>query len=98
VRITTQVQVAYGSDLERAMAILVAAAQAQPRVLADPAPRAFIVRFADSGIDLELGFWIADPAEGTQQIKSDIHLAIWRGFREAGIEIPFPQREVRLLQ
>ena len=98
VRIALQVQVAYGTDLERAMALLVQAAQAQPRVLADPPPKAFIVRFADSGIDLELGFWIADPAEGTLQIKSDIHLAIWKAFQAAGIEIPFPQRDVRILQ
>ncbi|MEW6294415.1 MAG: mechanosensitive ion channel domain-containing protein [Pseudomonadota bacterium] len=97
VRIATQVQVAYGSDLERAMAILVAAARAQPRVLADPPPKAFLVAFADSGINLELGFWIADPEEGSLQIRSDIHLAIWRDFKAAGIEIPFPQREVRLL-
>jgi small-conductance mechanosensitive channel len=98
VRIATQVQVAYGSDLERAMAILVEAARAQPRVLADPPPKALLVAFGDSGINLELGFWIADPEEGSMQIKSDIHLAIWKAFREAGIEIPFPQREVRLLQ
>lgn len=98
VRIATQVQVAYGTDLERALAILVEAAREQPRVLADPPPKAFVVRFADSGIDLELGFWIADPAEGTLQIRSDIHLAIWRAFQSAGIEIPFPQREIRLLE
>jgi small-conductance mechanosensitive channel len=98
VRIATQVQVAYGSDLERAMAILVEAARTQPRVLADPPPKTLLVAFADSGINLELGFWIADPEEGSMQIKSDIHLAIWKAFREAGIEIPFPQREVRLLQ
>jgi small-conductance mechanosensitive channel len=97
VRIATQVQVAYGSDIERAMAILVDAARAQPRVLADPPPKAFLVAFADSGINLELGFWIADPEEGSLQIRSDIHLAIWRAFKAAGIEIPFPQREVRLL-
>jgi small-conductance mechanosensitive channel len=98
VRIATQVQVAYGGDLEHAMAILVEAARAQPRVLADPPPKAFLSAFADSGINLELGFWIADPEEGSLQIKSDIHLAIWKAFRDAGIEIPFPQREVRLLQ
>jgi len=98
VRIATQVQVAYGSDLERALAILVEAARTQPRVLADPPPKAFIVAFADSGINLELGFWIGDPEEGSMQIKSDIHLAIWKAFKAAGIEIPFPQREVRLLQ
>jgi small-conductance mechanosensitive channel len=97
VRIATQVQVAYGSDIERAMAILVAAARAQLRVLADPPPKAFLMAFADSGINLELGFWIGDPEEGSLQIKSDIHLDIWKKFKEAGIEIPFPQREVRLL-
>lgn len=98
VRLATQVQVAYGSDLERAMAILVEAARAQPRVLADPPPKAFVVAFADSGINLELGFWIGDPEQGSLQIRSDIHLAIWRDFKAAGIAIPFPQREVRLLQ
>lgn len=97
VRIATQVQVAYGDDVDRAMAILVEAARAQSRVLAEPPPKAFLVAFADSGINLELGFWIGDPEEGSLQIKSDIHLAIWRAFKAAGIEIPFPQREVRLL-
>lgn len=97
VRIAAQVQVAYGTDLERALAILVDAARSQPRVLADPSPKGFVVAFADSGIDLELGFWIADPEEGSMQVKSDIHLAIWKAFQAAGIEIPFPQREVRLL-
>jgi small-conductance mechanosensitive channel len=98
VRLTTQVQVAYDTDLERALAVLVAAARAQPRVLADPPPKSFVTAFADSGINLEVGFWIADPTEGSMQIKSDIHLAIWQAFKDAGIEIPFPQREVRLLQ
>ncbi len=98
VRLATQVQVAYDTDLERAMAILVEAAHAQPRVLADPPPKAFVIAFADSGIALELGFWIADPEEGSLQVKSDIHLAIWKAFQTAGIAIPFPQREIRMLQ
>lgn len=97
VRLATRVQVAYGTDLERAMAILVEAARAQPRVLADPPPKALVVAFADSGIELEIGFWIADPEEGSQQIRSDIHLAIWKAFQAEGIQIPFPQREVRIL-
>ena len=97
VRHAVTVQVGYGGDLERAMALMVEAACGQARVLAVPAPKAFVVRFADSGIDLELGFWIEDPEAGVQGIKSDINLAIWRAFRQAGIEIPYPQREVRLL-
>ena len=55
---------------------------------------AFLVAFADSSITLELGFWIDDPKNGTLGLRSDINRAILRRFREAGIEIPFPQREV----
>ncbi len=98
VRVAVAVQIAYGSDLERAMDILVAAARAQPRVLADPPPKAFLVAFADSGINLELGFWIADPDQGSLELRSEIQKQIWREFQKAGIQIPFPQREVRLLQ
>lgn len=97
VRIAVPMQVGYGSDIEQAMELLVVAAQAQPRVLIDPPPRATISAFADSGINLELGFWIDDPEEGTGQVRSDILLAVWKSFKTAGIEIPFPQREVRML-
>ena len=97
VRLATQVAVAYGTNLERALAILVDAAMAQSRVLADPPPRGLVTAFADSGVMLEVGYWIADPEEGVAGVKSDIHLAIWKGFKAEGIEIPFPQREVRVL-
>ena len=56
-----------------------------------------LTAFADSSINLELGFWIADPQAGTGNVRSDINLAIWQAFAEHGIQIPFPQREVRLL-
>ncbi|HYF60381.1 MAG TPA: mechanosensitive ion channel domain-containing protein, partial [Burkholderiaceae bacterium] len=95
-RATVQVGVAYGSDVERAMALMVDAARAQPRVLQDPAPAAFLVSFGDSAILLECGFWVADPQLGTQGLRSDMNLAILRTFREAGIDLPFPQREVTL--
>ncbi|MDR0528953.1 MAG: mechanosensitive ion channel [Zoogloeaceae bacterium] len=96
-RVVACVSVAYSSDLDRVLALLEEIAGAHPRVLADPAPGAQIVRFADSGIDLELGFWINDPENGTGGLRSQIHLEIWRRFRAEGIEIPFPQREVRML-
>lgn len=97
VRVALPVQVAYGTDLEKAMTIMVEATTRQPRVLPEPPVKAFVVAFADSGINMELGFWVADPHEGTLQLRSDINLAIWQAFQAAGIEIPFPQREVRLL-
>lgn len=97
VRVVTSVSVAYDSDLEKALALLEEIARSQPRVLSDPPPRALVVAFADSGINLDLGFWIADPEQGTGLLRSEINLEIWRRFREAGIEIPYPQRDVRLL-
>lgn len=97
VRIALPVQVAYDSDLERAMTIMATAAAAQERVLAEPAPAVLLREFADSGINLELAFWIADPQNGTGQLRSEINLVIWREFKQAGISIPFPQREIRIL-
>jgi small-conductance mechanosensitive channel len=96
-RLATTVGVAYDSDLELAMRLMTEAASSQPRVLADPAPRVFLTLFADSSINLELGFWIADPEEGKGNVISDINFAIWRAFRAHGVEIPFPQREVRVV-
>jgi small-conductance mechanosensitive channel len=52
------------------------------------------VAFADSAITLEVGFWVKDPEIGTLALRSDINLEVLRRFRAAGIEIPFPQREV----
>ena len=97
IRLATSVGVAYDSDLELAGRLMVEAAKAHPRVLAEPAPKFFLTQFADSAISLELGFWIDDPEEGKGNIVSDINFAIWRAFKENGISIPFPQREVRVL-
>jgi len=73
-------------------------ALAQPRVLRQPiAPAVFVVRFADSGIDLEAAVWINDPENGQLNLKSDMNAGIWAKFKDNGIKIPFPQREIRLL-
>ena len=97
VRHELDVQVAYGADVGRALRIMEAIAAQQPRVLKDPSPRAFLTGFAESGIALELGFWIADPDQGTLAVKSEIGLEMLRRFAAEGIAIPFPQREVRIL-
>ena len=97
VRLATTVGVAYGTDLDLAMRLMAEAASGQPRVLADPAPKVLLTLFGDSSIQLELGFWIADPEEGKGGVISDVNRAVWRAFRDNGIEIPFPQRELRML-
>jgi small-conductance mechanosensitive channel len=60
-------------------------------------PRAFVAALGDSGIDLELGVWIADPEEGQLGLRSSIHRRILASFAQAGIVIPYPVREVRLV-
>ncbi|NAX49865.1 mechanosensitive ion channel family protein [Burkholderia pseudomallei] len=91
------VQVAYTSDVEHAMALLADAAKGVERVLEDPAPMPYLVGFGADGIDLELGFWIADAAKGTAGVRSTVNRNIWRLFVAHGISIPFPQREVRVI-
>jgi small-conductance mechanosensitive channel len=80
------------------MEIMRLAATHQPRVLSEPAPKVFLKSFGADGIDLELGIWIADPGAGQLGLTSDIRREIWQGFQQAGIEIPFPQREVRIVE
>jgi small-conductance mechanosensitive channel len=98
--INLPIQVAYGTDLERARDILLETASVHPRVIQGipgEAPKVSLKEFADNGIVLELGVWIRDPSEGQQNLRSDINWELWRRFREAGIEIPFPQRVVRVV-
>ena len=97
VRLALTVQISYGSPLEAAMRIMQEAARKQPRVLTEPEPMVFLKEFADNGINLELGFWISDPEEGQIGLRSTINMEIWREFQNNSIEIPFPQREVRLI-
>ena len=95
VRVALSVQVSYDSDLEQAEALMLEAAHSQSRVIFDDPgnlPRVYLKEFADNGILLELAVWIRDPSEGQNNLRSDINWAIWRLFRKAGIEIPFPQR------
>ena len=96
IRIGIPVQIAYESDLHRAMEIIKQATSNQPRVLRDPEAQVYLKSFGDNGIDLELGLWISDPEEGQLKLRSDINLEIWGKFQEAGIEIPYPQRDIRI--
>ncbi|MFD0667537.1 mechanosensitive ion channel family protein [Ramlibacter sp. MAHUQ-53] len=92
--LSCDVAVGYDSDVDRVQRILVEAAAGVPRVLADPGPVARLARFGADGLEFSLLFWIADPGNGQLNVRSDVNLRILRGLREAGIEIPYPQRVV----
>ena len=96
-RVGIKVSVGYNTDLKQAMALLLEAAAANPRAIKDPAPGAVVVGFGADGIDLEVGVWIADPERGKGDVQSDVAQGILQRFRAAGIEIPYPQREVRVI-
>ncbi len=92
----TSIRVTYDADIDRAMQIMLAAANAQSRVLADPASVVILKEFGADGMLLELTFWVPDPDAGTDTLRSDINRAIWAGFQQAGIRVPSPQREVTI--
>jgi len=97
VRLKIPVSISYDNDPEQAMQILLASANANSRVLTDPAPAARLLNFGDNGIELELRVWIQDPEAGLANVRSDINIAIWRAFKHAGIVIPYPQRNLHIV-
>ncbi|EHR71619.1 small-conductance mechanosensitive channel [Burkholderiales bacterium JOSHI_001] len=89
---TTVVQVAYGTDLSALLPQLEARIATVERVLADPAPAAQLSNFAADGLELTLVYWIADPGNGTGNVRSQVNLVVLAALSAAGVEIPFPQR------
>ena len=96
VRLKLPVRVSYRDDPELAMRLLLDATLDHPRVLREPAPVSRLIGFGDHGIELELRFWIPDPQEGVNNVRSDVNRQIWRLFKEHGVTIPVAQREIRL--
>jgi small-conductance mechanosensitive channel len=96
VRIRLPVSVSYDDDPEVALQLLLEAAEGHPRILRDPPPVSRLISFGESGVRLEIRFWIADPVNGVNNVRSDVNRAIWRIFRAHGVTIPFPQREIRM--
>jgi small-conductance mechanosensitive channel len=96
-RISIDVQISYKSSVDKAFEILLNSAKNESRVLNDPEPSVFLMKFADSGIDLMLSFYIVDPEEGSWGLKSDIYREIWNEFQKNNIEIPYPYRTVEII-
>ncbi len=97
VRLKLPVTVSYDDDPELALKLLVEATADHPRILHDPAPVSRLISFEANGMALEIRFWIADPVNGVNNVRSDVNRAIWRIFRTHGVRIPVPQQETRLL-
>ncbi len=94
-RIDVAVGIAYGSDTNKAVEVLSKLAKEHPRVMKDPAPQVLFVGFGDSSLNFELRAFLPDVREFIVA-KHELHLAVDAAFREAGIEIAFPQRDLHL--
>jgi small-conductance mechanosensitive channel len=94
VRLKVPVGIDYSSDVRRAMALCVEAAQQVERVLKHPAPVCLLKGFGDNSVDLELRFWIHDPMNGVSNVKSEVMLHIWDSFHANRIAFPYPQQDL----
>ena len=91
---STNVSVAYDSDVELVTRLLLEAAHGQLRVLTDPGPTVVLMAFGADGLEFRLGYWIGDPQNGSDNLRSLINLEILRLLRAHHVEIPFPQRVI----
>ena len=89
---------AYNADVKKALELMLdEVGRDRPRIPKDRKPWASVSRFASSGIDLNVNFWVEDPVNGTAGIKTDIMMNLLRRFTEAGIEIPYNRLEIDIL-
>jgi small-conductance mechanosensitive channel len=96
IRIHIPVGVSYGADMHKVKDLLLQAIGDHPRILKEPKPVCFMTGFGDSTVNHELRAWIEDAQHGIANITSDVYYRIWDLFKENGIELPFPQRDVHL--
>lgn len=94
---STVVSVGYDSDVELVMRLLTQAAEAQDRVLGDPGPGVNLTNFGPDGLEFTLNYWMTDPENGQQNLRSRINLDILKSLRAHGINIPFPQRVIHTI-
>ena len=97
VRASTKLTLAYGSDLDVLMPLLIAQAAGTPRVLEEPAPGCSLARFGPDGYELDLGFWIADPENGQGGVVSEINKKIYALVQAGDIKLGYPSVDTRLL-
>lgn len=93
-RLDVPVSISYGDSIDTGLRTLMETAAREPRLLPDPAPRAFVASLDDSGVALTLRVWV--PREVFFDVKFDLSRALKLAVEEAGLTIPFPQRDVHL--
>lgn len=96
IRIQVEFGLHYDSDPHKVIEIAVAAAKRPARVVATPAPLCLLMEFGDSSLNFVLRFWIKDAEAGVSNVQGQVMLALWDAFKENGIQIPYPHREVYL--
>jgi small-conductance mechanosensitive channel len=98
VRVRIPVTVAYDCDLALAQQLMLRAATESPRVLDSPRSNVWLTAFGESGVEHDILAWISDPESGVGNVKSDVLNRLWALFKEHGIALPVPQRDVRLVR
>ncbi|MFA6112894.1 MAG: mechanosensitive ion channel domain-containing protein [Sphingomonas sp.] len=96
VRVRIPVTVGYGCDLKLAQELMLRAATESPRVLNSPKSNVWLTNFGESGVEHEILAWISDPESGVGNVRSDVLNRLWWLFKEHGIQVPFPQRQVHI--
>jgi len=94
VRVRIPVGVAYDCDLKLAQELMLRAASESPRVLDTPRSNVWLTEFGENAVRHEILVWINDPESGVGSVKSDVLNRLWALFKEHGIHVPAPQREV----
>lgn len=95
--LVTEVQVAYGTNLDELIPTLVSTVSDVPRVLPDPGPSVLLSSFGADGLGLTISFWIDDPHNGQMSARSAVNMAVLATLNRLSVEIPYPQRVVRQL-
>lgn len=95
VRLDVDFGVSYDSDPHEVSRLAIEACKgAAPRVQSHPSPVCWLIGFGDSSLDFVLRFWIADPQAGLTNVRGAVMMALWDTFKENGVGIPFPHREI----
>lgn len=96
VRVHIPVGVAYDCDLPLAQKLMVQAASESHRVMKNRPPKVWLIAFGESSVDHEILVWISDPEQGVGSVRSEILNRVWTLFKENGVDIPFPQRDLHI--